>query len=335
MEMFRPLLTLTRRGPSAADHAAGILADPAAPGVVKLIERIRAQISRALTGAPCDDRPIRPILGTGAALMWNGQTVSVAFSTYRDLLTIRGVIDGFFATGVVDEVIAVDNNAEEGTKDEIASTNARYAFEPRQGLGFGFQRALHEATGDIIVSVEVDGTYVPSDILKLLAYSSDFDVVCGTRTASLMFREGSDMGFLTRWSNVICAKVVEVLFNTGSLTDVGCIYRLIKRSTWEQIRDLPMDGGWAFNLDWMLHIARRRIRFIEVPVSFLPRTGEAVGAGKSRLKAAQIALRMMGFILRHRFNLIPNRRLREEPSGGEDAEAPRHRSERSPRAAPD
>jgi glycosyltransferase involved in cell wall biosynthesis len=236
--------------------------------------------------------------------MWKGQSVSVVFSTYRDLRTIRSCIDGLYATGVVDEVVAVDNNAEDGTKAEILQTKARYVVERRQGLGYGFQTALREATGDILVTIEVDGTYRPSDILKLLAYSDDFDVVSGTRTAALLIGEGAEMGFLTRWSNVIYAKLIEVLFNTSNMTDVGCIFRLIKRPAYERIRNARMDGGWAFNLDWTLHMARIGIRFIEIPVNFLPRSGAAVGAGKSKLMAARIAIRMLGVILKHRFNLV-------------------------------
>jgi len=197
----------------------------------------------------------------------------------------------------------VDNNAEPGTRDEIARTNARLVVEPEQGLGHGFRRALNEATGELVITLEVDGTYRPSDILKLLAYSDDFDVVCGTRTAALMIGEGSEMGALTRWSNVIYAKMIEVLFNTASLTDVGCIFRLTRRAVWKRIADRPMDGGWAFNLDWMLHMARARVRFIEIPVNFLPRTGSAVGAGASKLVAARIALRMLLVILKHRLNI--------------------------------
>ena len=239
--------------------------------------------------------------------MWKGKSVSVVFSTYRDLETIRACIEDLFATGVVDEVVAVDNNAEAGTKEEILRTKARYCHEPRQGLGHGFQRALREASGDVIVTMEVDGTYRPADVLKLLAYSEDFDVVCGTRTAALLIREGSEMGFFTRWPNVLYAKFVEVLFNTANLTDVGCIFRLMSRPAYERIAHCSMDGGWAFNLDWMLHVIRHRIRFIEIPVNFLPRAGHSVGAGQSKWKAARIAIAMFGFILRHRFNLIKAR----------------------------
>ncbi len=250
--------------------------------------------------------------------MWKGQTVSVVFSTYRDLQTIRTCISELFETGVVDEIVAVDNNAEEGTKAEILSTSAKYFLETRQGLGFGFQRALAESTGDILVTIEVDGTYRSSDLIKLLAYSDDFEVVCGTRTASLLIGEGAEMGFLTRWMNVLYAKLIEVIFNTSSLTDVGCIFRLIKRPAYERLKNRSMDGGWAFNLDWMLHIVRTPIRFIEIPVNFLPRRGEAVGAGKSKWVAARIAIRMLGVILLHRFNLIKIARPRDSRGEGRD-----------------
>ena len=157
---------------------------------------------------------------------------------------------------------------------------------------------------NIIITIEVDGTYRPSDVVKLLAHSDDFEVVCGTRTDPLLIGKDSEMDFLKRSSNLIYAKLIEVLFNTAKLTDVGCIFRLIKRSAYERIKDRPMDGGWAFAVDWMLHMVRTGIHFIEVPINFLPRTGEAVGAGKNRLMAARIALRMLGVIFRHRVNLI-------------------------------
>ena len=69
--------------------------------------------------------------------MWNGKKVSVVFSTYRDVKTIRKIINGLFDTGVVDEVIAVDNNAEKGTREEVKKTKARlnpkfHSLQPSQ-----------------------------------------------------------------------------------------------------------------------------------------------------------------------------------------------------------
>ena len=40
--------------------------------------------------------------------------------TYAERDSIRRVIEGFFDTGVVDEVLVVNNNAEPGTEEEVA-----------------------------------------------------------------------------------------------------------------------------------------------------------------------------------------------------------------------
>jgi glycosyltransferase involved in cell wall biosynthesis len=55
--------------------------------------------------------------------MWNGKTVSVVLMTYAERDAIQEVIDGFLETGLVDEVLVVDNNAERGTREEVAKTS--------------------------------------------------------------------------------------------------------------------------------------------------------------------------------------------------------------------
>src|SRR4030043_940452 len=97
-----------------------------------------------------------------------------------------------------------------------------------QGFGWGYRRALKEATGDILIMTEPDGTFEAKDILKLLAYCEDFEVVLGTRTTTILIGEGANMGFFLKLGNFVVAKFLEILFNTTQLTDVGCTYRLIK-----------------------------------------------------------------------------------------------------------
>ena len=171
------------------------------------------------------------------------------------------------------------------------------------GIGFGYQRALREATGDIIIATEIDGTYVPEDVFKLLAYSDDFDAVFGTRTTAIMIGKGSNMGFAMKWSNWLFAKIIEILFGTVNLTDVGCLYRLTNRKTLDKLKDIRMDGRNSYAVDFMLHLIRNDIRFIEAPVNFLKRVGQSHGAA-NYWKAAKVALGMMRFIIKHRLNMI-------------------------------
>src|SRR5205807_3099356 len=95
--------------------------------------------------------------------MWHGQTVSVVLMTYAERMSIREVINGFLDTGLVDEVIVVDNNAEHGTVAEVEQTDARLVFEPQQGYGHAIRRGVIESTGDLIVLAEPDGTFLPDD----------------------------------------------------------------------------------------------------------------------------------------------------------------------------
>src|SRR4051794_9996735 len=75
-----------------------------------------------------------PSLGS-PRLMWNGKRVSVVLMTYAERDSIRGVIEGFLGTGYVDEVLVIDNNAQPGTREEVARTPARLVHEPNQGYG--------------------------------------------------------------------------------------------------------------------------------------------------------------------------------------------------------
>ena len=133
--------------------------------------------------------------------MWNGRTVSVILMTYAERDSIRAVIEGFLATGVVDEVLVVNNNAQPGTAEEVEQTAARQVFEPRQGYGHATQRGLDEATGDLLIIAVPDGTFLPRDVIKLLVYSDDCDAVFGTRTTRELIWRGANMGAFLKWGN--------------------------------------------------------------------------------------------------------------------------------------
>ncbi|MDO8579720.1 MAG: glycosyltransferase, partial [bacterium] len=126
--------------------------------------------------------------------MWHSKTVSVVFSTYREKNSIRRSIEDYFATGFVDEVLVVNNNAEEGTDEEVKKTKARLIYEKKQGYGHGYQTGIREAKGDYIFLSEPDGTYSASDLEKFLVYAKDFPVVVGTRTNQSAILEGASMG---------------------------------------------------------------------------------------------------------------------------------------------
>jgi glycosyltransferase involved in cell wall biosynthesis len=228
-----------------------------------------------------------------------GKTVSVVFPAYNEVQYIRPAIEDFLIGDVVDEIVVVDNNSRDRTAAQAAATPARVVTETRQGYGFALRRGLAEATGDIVILAEPDGTFIGRDVLKLLAYADDFDMVCGTRTTRELIWDQANMGWFLRMGNWTVAKLLQVLHGGPSLSDCGCTLRLTHRAAVEQIRAELTVGGSHFLPEMVILALRHRLKVIEIPVNYRGRVGESKITG-SFSGALRTGLRMITLIVRYR-----------------------------------
>ena len=172
-------------------------------------------------------------------------------------------------------------------------------LEKKQGYGAALKRGMYEATGDLIVMVEPDATFLAKDIEKLLIYSSDFSVVFGTRTSRALILSDANMRSPLRFGNLAVAKFLEYLFNGPSLTDVGCTFKVINRAAYEKIKGtLTVDGSW-FSPEFMIRVLQHNIKCVEVPIHYCVRKGVSKVTGKT-YKAILLGLRMIVFIIKER-----------------------------------
>jgi glycosyltransferase involved in cell wall biosynthesis len=235
--------------------------------------------------------------------MWGGKKVSVVLPAFNEEQGIRDAIESFFATNIVDEVFVVNNNSTDGTVEEALKTSATVVHERRQGYGAALTRGLKEATGDYIILAEPDGTFDSNDIVKLLSYAIDFDMVCGTRTTRELIWAEANMGWFLRVGNILVAKWLEVLHNTCSLSDCGCTLRLIHRESLQMFLPFLSVTGSHF-LPEMLILARKSgLRIVEIPVNYRGRRGTSkiTGTLKGTLKTG---LNMITLITLYRFKRI-------------------------------
>lgn len=231
--------------------------------------------------------------------MWGGKRVSLIFPTFNEKDSIRAAIEEFDASGVIDEIVVVNNNAAEGTSAEVAKTRAREVVESRQGYGAAIRRGFREVDGDLVIVAEPDGTFCGRDVRKLLAYAEDFDVVYGSRTVKELIWDGANMGRFLKWGNYSVAKLMELLFNTTSLTDVGCTVRCVRRETLRQLEPLFTVEGSFFGPEMMVLSILRRQRIIQVPVNYTRRIGTSSVTGNHWV-AFRLGLRMIALILDYR-----------------------------------
>ena len=224
--------------------------------------------------------------------MFKHSNVSLILPTFNEAESIRQVIDDFEALGVVDEIIVVNNNAALGTSEQVATTSAQEVHEPKQGHGYAIRRGFTEAIGDLIVVCEPDGTFVPSDIYKFLAPSEDVPIVYGPRTVNNFIWQGANMGRFLKWGNWFTAKIIEVLFNTNSLSDVGCTFRLIRRDALAVIEPYFKARANLFGVEMMLLGYRFGIASVQIPINYKERVGKSSVTGDLS-EAFKLGLQMM------------------------------------------
>jgi len=231
--------------------------------------------------------------------MYGGRSVTVVFPAFNEEAHIRQAVEEFLAAGVVDEILVVDNNSKDRTADEARATPARVVQETAQGYGHALRRGLREASGDLVILAEPDGTFVGRDVLKLLAYADDFDMVCGTRTTRELIWAQANMGWFLRLGNLVVAKFLQVLHGGPSLTDCGCTLRLTHKAAIARIVDDLSVGGSHFLPEMVILALRRGLRVIEVPVNYRGRVGESKITGTLE-GTLRTGFAMIGLILKTR-----------------------------------
>lgn len=231
--------------------------------------------------------------------MWHGKTIAVVLPTYRERDSIAACIRHFEALGVVDDILVINNNAEAGTSDEVATTSAREILETTQGYGAAIRRGLREVDADLVCICEPDSTFDPSDLFKLLPFTHECDVVLGSRTVNTFIWSGANMDWFLRWGNWAVAKLIEVLFNTAYLSDVGCTFRVMSRECVARISPGFESHGSRFGLEMQVLCAANGERIVQVPVNYRPRVGTSAVTGDRR-KAFDLGVEMIAVVLRTR-----------------------------------
>jgi glycosyltransferase involved in cell wall biosynthesis len=233
-------------------------------------------------------------------IVYGQKSVTIVLPAYNEEKYIRSAVEDFFGTGLVDEVVVVDNNSRDRTVAEARQTRARVVAETAQGYGHALRRGLREATGDLVIMAEPDGTFIGRDVVKLLAYAEDFDMVCGTRTTRELIWEQANMGWFLRVGNWTVAKMIQVLFDGPSLSDCGCTLRLVRQEALGRIQGDLTIGGSHFLPQMVIAALKQGLRVIEVPVNYRGRVGESKITGTLR-GTLRTGFRMIALVLGSRF----------------------------------
>jgi len=242
-------------------------------------------------------------------------SICVAIPTYNEKLVIESVVKDFIVVENVNQVIVIDNNSTDGTPDIAEKCGAKVIRKDRN-MGFshscvvGLQEAL-KTNCNIVVLVEGDGTCNSYDLPRMKSYLDNCEMVVGTRQLQVLSEKGNQIKMVYVWGNYLLAKAIQIKFfsllhmGVVNLTDVGCIYRAIRREALEKIINQfykpdtkEVIPGDEFTLFMTIKALKNNLRLIEIPISFNKRVGISKTESDKKLKAVLLGFKFLWFILR-------------------------------------
>ena len=199
--------------------------------------------------------------------------VSIVIPTLNEASGIRKTIDSIPVEtlrkmGFDTEIIVVDGGSTDGTDRIVKELGARVVYEFRRGYGRAYKTGFNEARGDIIVTLDGDGSYPSEYMPQLIKFliENELDMVIGQRIP-----EQGAMSKINALGNYILTMVIRMLFRIDVKDSQSGMW-LIKKDVLKDI--MPRGNGMEFSEEIKIKACLCGNRVREFPVPYRKRLGK-------------------------------------------------------------
>ena len=201
--------------------------------------------------------------------------ISIIIPCYNEKFTIEQIVEKVKKSEIENkEIILVDDNSSDGTKEIIKKKGVNFVdklvlHEKNLGKGAAVKSGLKISTGDIIIIQDADLEYDPADYKKLIKpfFEEKADVVYGSRFIGEAYRK------VIYPKNKIANIILTFLSNLLSglkLTDMETGYKCFKKKSLDNIN--LNEKGFGFEPEVTAKLAKKKLKFVEVGISYEGRT---------------------------------------------------------------
>ncbi len=172
------------------------------------------------------------------------------------------------------EIIIIDGNSTDRTRDIATQKGAKVIIEPHKGYGRAYKTGFTHATGDIIVTGDADATY-PFDKLHTyitMLLNDHLDFITTDRFANL--KHGA-MNLKHRFGNLVLAFTLDILFLTR-IRDSQSGMWIFRRDALQKIEPIgTFNDGMPFSEEIKIEMfTTKHVKSKEIPSSLYPREGQ-------------------------------------------------------------
>jgi dolichol-phosphate mannosyltransferase len=224
------------------------------------------------------------------------RTVSIIIPALNEEMTIAQVIDeisqaGIQSRGYKVEVLVVDNNSTDRTREIAREKSVRVVIEHIKGKGRAVRTALESVSGDFVFMLDADYTYPATYIPSMIDILQDgHDVVMCSRLKGKI--EDGAMSKMNLLGNRLLTWMANTLYKTR-ISDLCTGYWGFTRDV---INSLKLDAeGFELEATLFAEIARLGYRIGEVPINYRRRLTP------DKLNSLKDGLRIGWMLLTRRF----------------------------------
>jgi dolichol-phosphate hexosyltransferase len=193
---------------------------------------------------------------------------------------------------ILDEVLVVDNGSKDRTVEYALKLGAKVIQEDERGYGKAYLRGFSEASGDIIITADGDGTYpvilTPNLVGKLDEENLDF-----ISASRFPLMDQNAMFFRNQIGNRIFAMLIFLLFGIkfkDALSGMWIFRKNILKSLDIKSR------GWAFSPELKIEaFSNPQFKCREIKIPYAPRVGDV------KLHPYADGWKSLKFLLRKKF----------------------------------
>lgn len=209
--------------------------------------------------------------------------------------TIKSIpVDEIEEAGYDVEIIVVNNNSTDNTAQEAKDAGATVFLEKNRGYGNAYIRGFKEATGDIIIMGDADGTYPLEQSMDFINYIVDdgSDFVIGSRFKGTIEKDA--MPALHQYiGNPLLTKMLNILFNS-EYSDTHCGMRAFTKDALHKMNLTA--PGMEFAVEMVIEAREKNLNIKEIPISYKKR-----GGGEAKLSSFTDGWRHVKYMLKRRF----------------------------------
>jgi glycosyltransferase involved in cell wall biosynthesis len=198
-------------------------------------------------------------------------SIAVVIPAFNEDASILRVLEDI-PSGLVDEVVVVDNRSTDQTASIARAAGATVLHEPRRGYGSACLTGVSYVLArgyDIIVFLDADYSDHPEEMTLLVEQitAEHQEMVIGSRSLGAL-EEGA-MAPHARFGNWLATTLIRLIWG-ARFTDLGP-FRAITADALRRINMRDTNYGWT--VEMQIKAARMRLRSTEVPVSYRKRIG--------------------------------------------------------------